>query len=77
MKCPECGSEKRFYNLGSAVTLLGSLGGVFVEDGVEHSHDPNKVRTLWECAACRHKFNVESRIPCPVEGCDYGKEEWE
>jgi hypothetical protein len=74
MKCPLCveqGLRSTVRSLGATVTLLGHRPW-WDEDGVYHSHDPNR-HTMEFCCSKEHIWRSVSHLPCPAG--DYGGEE--
>lgn len=69
--CPQCKKLKqksKVYLIGSTKTLLG-WSPYWDEEGRYHSHDPNKVRTGYNCNR-GHTWEIEELEPCP--NGDYG-----
>lgn len=70
--CPECeriDQRSEVYDLGSSTTLLGGSFAFRGEDGKQHFHDPNTIRTEYRCSK-GHIFGAVGKHPCPA-GCDF------
>jgi len=70
MKCPDCvkeGTRSRLTILGSTATLMGH-SPYYDEDGNYHSHDPNRIRTEYNCSR-GHSGVMESELSCTY--CDW------
>lgn len=73
--CPTCRQENetsQVEELGATTTLLGFFAH-YDENGVRHSHDPNKITIAYRCTR-GHAWQVDGLRPCPSAGCSYGKE---
>ena len=72
MKCPECvkdGERSIVRDLGGSTTLLG-WSPFWDEDGVHHSHDPNRHSNQYSCS--RGHTWTEGFYP-QCANCDYGE----
>lgn len=69
-ECKEQGLKSTVTSMGSGSTLLG-WNPFYDEEGVFHSHNPNRITDYYKCSN-RHHFSVVGKAPCP--NCDYGKE---
>jgi hypothetical protein len=72
MKCPRCveeGRTSKVYSEGGRTTLRGYTP-YYDEDGVYHSHNPNRITTSYRCSN-DHKWRVCGRTSCP--SCDFGR----
>lgn len=71
MKCPQCAfdGEKSTLRIdGSSCTLMG-YSSFYDEDGIYHSHDPNRITSGYLCSRGHRIVETGFRI-CP--NCEYG-----
>ncbi len=76
MKCPKCvelGERSTLHVSGGGFSTLVGFQPHYDEDGVSHSHNPNKTSSLGKCSN-GHRLAISTRKKCPAEGCDYGGE---
>lgn len=72
MKCAECvaeGERSTITPLGGYTNLLG-WSPFYDEDGVYHSHDPNKHVSMYHCSR-GHMWEKVTYAACG--SCDYAK----
>lgn len=65
MKCPTCveENEKSTVNVGGSTRTLMPTHTYYDEDGRYHHHDPNRIKTTYECSR-GHRWSEETDIPC-------------
>lgn len=74
-KCPACAESgkvaSRLTAGGSTCTLMGWYP--FYVEGVEHRHDPNRVKIVLTCEN-GHRIVLTRTVACSAPGCEYGRE---
>ena len=73
MKCPECVQEGRKSKVYPGVTSVTAMswGRYYDENGLLHSHDPNRHSVNYSCSN-GHKWGESKLVKCP--SCTYGSE---
>jgi hypothetical protein len=74
VKCPECvkAGLRSTVQVGYGTTTLLASRPYYDEDGVLHSHDPNRTSQTYGCSN-GHEWGAFKMTTCLARGCDYGK----